>query len=347
MSPDRAAPRVLVAGDFAWEFYEPAFCWGLREAGARVEELSVGPLFGPGDLLRRAQRKLVVGPGIFAANAALLASCASFKPDVVLAWRAPWLLPSTVRLARRLGVGQVALYNNDDPFGPDRGLRIWRRFRRSIPAADVCFAYRSVNVAEYRAAGAQRVELLRSWFDPRLHRPIELPPACDVLFAGHYEPDDRIEVLNALLASGLRLRIVGGGWERLDRSQPIAKLLPIEHAVGEEYVRAIAAAKVALVFLSRRNRDLYTRRCFEIPAIGTLMLAPRTPELLSMYREGEEAAFFSNAAEAVQQATRFVQDEGLRRQVAAAGRARCLADGHDVVSRARQFLRELGLGGAP
>jgi spore maturation protein CgeB len=335
-----------VAGDFAWEFYEPAFCWGLREAGARVEELRVGPLFGPGDLLRRAQRKLVVGPGVAVANAALLARCAAFKPDVVLAWRAPWLSPATVRLARHLGARQVALYNNDDPFGPDRSLRIWRRFRRSIPAANVCFAYRSVNVAEYRDAGARRVELLRSWYDPRLHRPMELPPVCDVLFAGHYEPDDRIEVLNALHASGLRLRIVGGGWERLDRREPIARLLPIAHAVGEDYVRAIAAAKVALVFLSKRNRDQYTRRCFEIPAIGTLMLAPRTPELLAMYREGEEAAFFSNAAEALKQATRFVQDEGLRRRVAAAGRARCRADGHDVASRARQFLRDLGLAGA-
>jgi spore maturation protein CgeB len=65
-----------------------------------------------------------------------------------------------------------------------------------------------------------------------------------------------------------------------------------------------------------------------------------------MFEEGREAAFFSNAAEAVEQATRFVNDDALRQRVAAAGRARCLKDGHDVVSRARQFLRDLDLGGS-
>jgi spore maturation protein CgeB len=120
-------------------------------------------------------------------------------------------------------------------------------------------------------------------------------------------------------------------------------LLPISTAVGEAYTKAIAAAKVALVFLSKRNRDTYTRRCFEIPAIGTLMLTPRTPDLLSMYRDGEEAAFFSSAAEAVEQVRRFIDDDALRLKVAAAGRVRCVRDGHDVVSRARQFLRDLAL----
>ena len=351
ISPEKVGARVLVAGDFAWEFYESAFCWGLREAGARVDELHVNPLFGPTELLRRAQQKLVLGPGVLAANAALLARCSSFKPDVVLAWRAPWLLPSTVRLARRIGARQVVLYNNDDPFGADRHRRIWKQFRCSIPVADVCLAYRTVNLTEYRDAGARQVSLLRSWYDPRLHRPVQLPPVdlerfgCDVVFVGHHEADDRLEVLNALLAAGLKLRIFGGGWERLERSQPIAKLLPIRTAVGDDYVKAIAAAKVALVFLSKRNRDTYTRRCFEIPAIGTLMLAPRTEDLLSMYREGEEAAYFSSPEDAVEQVRRFIQDDGLRLRVAAAGQARCIREGNDVTARARQFLGDLALGG--
>jgi spore maturation protein CgeB len=112
---------------------------------------------------------------------------------------------------------------------------------------------------------------------------------------------------------------------------------------GDDYARAIAGARIALVFLSGRNRDNYTRRCFEIPAIGTLMLAPRTQELLSLYRADEEAAFFGTADELIGQVRRYLADSELRARVAAAGHARCVRDGYDVDSRARQFLVDLGV----
>ncbi len=330
--------KVLVCGDFAFEFYEPDFCWALREAGAEVVEFPVAKYFTP---LRAAQTKLALGPGIALAGAALVAACAREKPDAVLLWRTPWARPLTLWLARAAGARQIALYNNDDPFGPDRDLRIWRAYRRLIPHADLCLAYREVNLADYRAAGARRVALLRSGFHPLRHRPLAVAPAADVVFVGHCEDDDRLDAVDALARSGLRVQIFGTGWERFLRGRPGARYLPIQAALGEAYVRAIASAKVALAFLSRRNRDGYTRRCFEIPAIGTLMLAPRTPELLQLFREDAEAAFFSSPEELVAQARRYCADDPLRARVAAAGRARVLADGHDLVSRARELLREL------
>ena len=39
-----SAPRVLVAGDFAWEVYEPSLCAALREAGACAVFASPGAL---------------------------------------------------------------------------------------------------------------------------------------------------------------------------------------------------------------------------------------------------------------------------------------------------------------
>ena len=110
-------------------------------------------------------------------------------------------------------------------------------------------------------------------------------------------------------------------------------------------MKAVVAAKVGLVFLSRRNRDQYTRRCFEIPAIGTMMLAPRTDELSSLYREYEEAVFFRDTEELVGLCRRYVQDDALRAVIAAAGHDRCVRGGHDVDSRATAFLEELSSGG--
>ena len=167
--------RALVVGDFMFDIYEPSLCRGLEQAGAEVHRLPVAWLFGqPTSLPRRVQTKLVVGPSPELANLALLRACARVRPDVVLAWRTPWLRASVIAIARRLGARSVVLHNNDDPFGPDRDRRIWRRYRRLVPHADACFAYRAVNVEEYRAAGARDVRMLRSWFDPAVHRPMEL-----------------------------------------------------------------------------------------------------------------------------------------------------------------------------
>lgn len=335
--------KVLVAGDFAWDMYEPAICRGLRAEGAEVIELHAHRFFGPGSLLRRAQSKLVFGPGVALANAAFVAQCALHKPDLVLAWRAPWLWPQTIALARAAGAKKIALYCNDDPFGPDRDLRIWRAWREGIPAADVVLAYRTQNLAELTAAGARAVKLFRSSYDADVHRPLALTDAdrarfgCDVVFVGHCEDDSRLALMDALLLSGLSVRIFGTDWERHARGHAWDKLVPILPLRGDDYVRALCAAKAAVVFLSARNRDTYTRRCFEIPACGTAMLAPRTEDLRTLFGE-DEALFWSSADELVSQARRACSDDALRARVAEAGRKRVLADGHDARARARELL---------
>ena len=83
--PVKSHPRILVVGEYRWPVYERAFCDALRRVGADVVELPTLRFFGPGDLLRRAQTKYCVGPGIAAANAALIATCALQRPDVLLA----------------------------------------------------------------------------------------------------------------------------------------------------------------------------------------------------------------------------------------------------------------------
>jgi hypothetical protein len=63
--------------------------------------------------------------------------------------------------------------------------------------------------------------------------------------------------------------------------------------------------------------------------------------MLSLYKEEAEAAYFGSDDELVERALRYIRDDVLRARVAAAGRERCLRDGHDVDSRARRFLRDI------
>jgi hypothetical protein len=335
-----------VVGSFAFDFYEPAFCRALSRAGANVVELPDRRFFGPTELLRRVQTRFVRGPGVLLARAALVAACARSRPDVVLAWRAPWLDARTVRWCRRAGAGRVVAYNNDDPFGPDRELPIWRAYRRALPALDTAYVYREVNVGEALAHGARRARVLRSSYDPARDRPL---PSTDerlaryrteVVFVGHHETDGRLEVLLALARSGAKLRVAGPGWEGVAARLRDAGAIVDGPMLGDDYVASIQAARVAIVFLSARNRDEYTRRCFEIPAIGTAMIAPRTGEMTRLFEDGREAALFSTPEELVAHARALCADDAARDAMARAGQERCARDGHDVVSRARAWLED-------
>ena len=339
------APTVLLAGDFLFSNYEQTFARALRACGAEVAELPLAPFFGPFNALSRAQRKYLVGPGRWAANLAFVAACRRHEPDLALVWRSPYLYPWAIAAARRAGAKKIVLYNNDNPFGPDRDAIIWREFRRLIPLVDGCVAVRSSNLADYQMAGCRDVFLMQFYYDPSLHRPQILTDAeraaydTDAIFIGHCEPDRRLDWMDELLETNLRVRIFGSGWEQHAKARRWERLLPIRPLWGDEYVKAIAGAKTGVVFLSSRNRDAYTIRNFEIPAIGTLMVSQRTNELLDMFRDGEEALFFSDGRELVSQVRRAVQDEAFRLRVANAGHRRCVQDGHDSVSRARALLR--------
>jgi spore maturation protein CgeB len=149
-------------------------------------------------------------------------------------------------------------------------------------------------------------------------------------------------MLDALISAGLRVRVFGPHWDRFAAGRKFANLArgPV---LGAQYALAIAAAKIGLVFLSKRNRDQYTRRCFEIPAIGTMMLAPRTDELRSLFEEDRDAVYFSSVDELVTKARIYAADDERRHVIAANGRRRCIADRHHLVGRAHEFLAALGL----
>ncbi len=339
-------PSVLVAGAYAFDFYEPAFCRGLERAGAKVHRLVDHRFFGPGSLMRRLQSRFVAGPGVLAVRLALLARVAITRPDVVLAWRTPWLDARTVRALRMAGARRVVTYNNDDPFGPDRQLRIWRAYRASLPAFDVTYVYRSVNVEEALAVGARAARVLRSAFDPAVHRPLPASDprlsalACDVAFVGHFEDDGRDASLLALAAAGLSVRVAGPNWGEHAERLRAGGVVVSGPALGDDYVAALQAAKVALVFLSSRNRDTYTRRCFEIPAIGTAMLAPRTRDLEELFESGRDAVFFEDQEALVREARALIDDDVRRRAIAASGRARVQRDGHGIDARAAAWLSD-------
>jgi spore maturation protein CgeB len=336
--------KILLAGTYRYFWYEEVCAQALEKLGHQVMRYRWGRFFA--GKFGALQEKWLLGPSVVRMNLDIVSYARACQPDIIFIWRGTPIWPKTLQTLRDRTGALLIAYNNDDPFGPTHGRPLWRHFIPCIPAYDIHFVYRQVNVAEYQAAGARHVHVLMPYYIPEIHRPTELTPeeharyACELIFAGHYEDDGRVRYLRALVESGLHVRLFGGKYWRPKVLGGLADYFsPVVPVYGQEYVKALTAAKLCLAFLSRLNRDTYTRRSFEIPASECLMLSERTDDLKKLYKEDEEAVFFSCPEELVEKAKVLLKNEIRRKQIAKAGRQRCTADGHDVVNRMRQLCR--------
>ena len=342
--------KVLIVGPWIWPQYEKAFASGLRAGGVEVDAVATTEYFS--GFMGRFQKALAIpGLALWQLNRAVITKAQKGNPDLVLFWRPTHILPSTVKQLGEMGV-RTASYNNDDPFGPKTHGNVpwhhhflWFWYLRCLPIFDRNFFYRKVNCDEALELGVKHAALLLPYFMPWRDRPVALDASerarfeAEVVFVGHYEPDGRELSIRALIQAGIKVKLWGGHyWSRTVLGDCYDRLGPITPALGDNYTKALCGGMICLAFLSKYNRDTYTRRCFEIPACGKVMLAERTDDLMSFFKEDEEACFFSSNEELVQKASWLIQHPVEREKIAAAGMRRVWANGGDVNSRATQFI---------
>jgi hypothetical protein len=241
--------------------------------------------------------------------------------------------PSLVReLKSRFGT--VINYNVDDPYGPRDGNK-WRQYLHSVPFYDLVVVVRDCNIAEAFEAGARDVmRVHRSW-DEIAHSPRKLSPndlakwGSEVAFIGTWMPE-RGPFLARLVERGVPLAIWGNRWSKA-KEWPILRAHwrgpGLETDTGDDYAMAVQCAKVCIGLLSKGNRDLCTRRSFEIPRLGGVLCAERTSEHLALYAEDVEAVFWNDADECAEKCERLLNDETWRNQVAQKGQLRAIQNG--------------------
>ncbi len=222
-------------------------------------------------------------------------------------------------------------YNHDDPFGPRDG-RHWRLFLRSVDLYDLIAVVRSENVEEARQLGARHVMRVFRSADEVSHRPREMSEALrqqwatEVLFIGTWFPE-RGPFLVDLVRRGVPLSIIGDRWEKAPEWPELKTHFKASHLRGDDYAHAIQASKICIGLLSKGNRDLHTTRSLEIPSLGSVLCAERTVDHELLYKDGEEAVFWSDAEECARQCKRLLDDPALRESIARKGRERYLSSG--------------------
>jgi spore maturation protein CgeB len=294
-----------------------------------------------GRLSRRVQWRLRLGPMVHDYERTLRETLAT-RPDVLWVDKGIFVPPALLDAARVQGVRWLVHYSPDNYLLQQNASRhLWRGLSRY----DVVVTTKRSNVKLLEACGARRVMLSGNAFDPEMHRPVELTDAeraahaADVSFIGRWEPV-RERLLDAIAALPVRLRVRGPGWERA-RSRLVKAVCEPGPIYGEDYVRAIAAAKVNLGLLSSWSGDAITQRSIELPACGAFMLAERTGEHRLHFTDGEEAVFFEGTDDCVRKVAHWVAADEARAGIAAAGRARCLISGYAYDDRLREILDTL------
>lgn len=347
--------KILIAGDWHSELHEEAVYQALLQLGHKPLRFAWHEYFRPqGSLsklglpLLKAQNKYMFGPVVDCLNRDIISRIEKEQPELVFVYRGSHIYPETLHRMREVAPQAILVgYNNDDPFSPLYPKWKWRHFLAGVPEYDLVLAYRVHNIEEFKAVGAKRVELLRSWFIPERNYPIELSEderkrfECDVVFIGHYEDDGRLACLEEIARRGWRLRIFGPGYEWnpiLRRSDLLHEYMPVNLVWGRDYNRALCGARVALCFFSKLNRDTYTRRCFEIPSSGTVLMSEYSDDLAGMFEPDEEAIYFRDTQELLMKLNSLLVDDLKIKKIAAAGVRRVWSDRHDVISRMRDMV---------
>jgi spore maturation protein CgeB len=366
--------NFVVVGNFALPWHETPFVRALERMGHDVTPFSWPDHFR--GLWVGLQQKYRAGPAMTRVGQGLCETVRRVRPDVVLVWRGNHLARRALERVRSESRALLVSYYNDNPFGLTQGQRwrylsmawrvtrewrawgyaIWavlyhaissRVFVNAISAYDLHFVYRTSNVSQFRACGAKWVEVLLPYFVPELHHPVKMTRedrerfGCEIAFVGHCEPDQRIPCVDALVAAGADIRVYGTHWPQYAHKYGWDDAVFRPPVFGEDYCRAIAGAHIALAFYSTRHRDPYTRRCFEIPAIGTCMLAERSRAMLELFREDQEAAYFADPEQLVCKARWLLSDDAKRHEIADRALRRVYSVGGDVYSWTENMVRRL------
>jgi spore maturation protein CgeB len=340
--------KIFLIGNFSYPFYEPAFSNSLKKIGFNVIEYKINPQNLFFRLLFQIEEYFsLIGPFMFFHMRKMIRIAKYERPEIVFFWRPILIDRSMITKLKIINPSCLVVnYQNDNPFGRlyqkrnFRLKRLWKNFIKTISSYDINIVYRNSNIEDYKRQGAHNIILF-----PPAYIPSHIPPNLntnflfDVVFIGHSE-EKRVNYINYLLESGISVKIFGTGWDisALHHSYGYNEIIAV---YGNDYYQMLYASKINLAFLSDLNEDVYTRRNFEIPGMGGLMLSERTSELESFFKEGEEAFFFSSKIELLEKVKFILDDNLLQVKIRLNAKKKSIEGGYDIDSRVKKLMIDL------
>lgn len=319
--------------------------WALQDLGYNVigVESGIPSRFSPASKFAyRAWRKVFPALEGLRINHSVISMAKTIKPELVWIDKGLVIRAQTLRdLKSNSRQPLIVSFSPDDMMNPHNQSK---DYLESIALYDHHITTKSYNVSELKILGAKDVIMVDNAFCRRSHIPVSLTPeqravrGGPVGFIGFWE-QEREDFMVYLAQHGVPIRI-WGAWKK-NPHIPNNMRIEKELAWGRDYAATISSFDINVGFLRKINRDLQTTRSIEIPACGSFMLAERTDEHLSLFKEGEEAEFFDCKEELLEKVTYYMTHEDQRQRVAQAGYCRCIVGGYSYTERLRKVMQRI------
>jgi len=247
---------------------------------------------------------------------------------------------NTLRLVKSHNPLLVIIGYSPDDMGSKHNQS--RRFIASLSCYDFYITTKSYGVSELEALGVKKALMLDNSYDENAHFPMRRGGKFGhnaiggVGFIGTYE-EERASSIEFAAENNIRVSIYGDGWDGFK----VKNVVVSKPLIGNDYARAIYNFNINLCFLRKINRDLQTTRSIEIPACGGFMLAERSDEHLSLFKEGVEAEFFDSNEELCEKIIFYQNNPALRKKIARQGRCRCVNSGYSNQKRLKKIIDEI------
>ena len=287
-------------------------------------------------------RKLLCGPPLWRYNRDVMRAAREFRPDVLWAEKARWLLPETLQQIKRVCGAKLVHYTVD----PALTFHQSRHFLKAIPCYDLMITNKRYERELYHQAGAQELAFIHSAFDEKTHAPVELTLLekhhynSDAIFIGSYA-QGRGRYLCPIAEAGMDLALWGSGWLERCSTANLRQHVRGRTVTGQEYAKALCGSKIGLGLLSPLVPDRETTRSVEIPATGTFLLAERTEEHCELFEEHREAEFFDCKDELIEKLKFYLSHSSERLRISKAGRERCLRSGYSYQEQLKDLFQRV------
>lgn len=247
--------------------------------------------------------------------------------DLIWVNQGEFLGPSLIKHLRSLGA-PIVNYANDNPFASEHRLR-FLRYRAALPYYDLVVVVFDHIVESARRAGARKVIRKYISADEVAHLncggdPIKKSECrLDVAFVGTWMKEQRGPFIAELIQRGVPVSVWGDHWRKAKEWKAIEPHWRGPGVYDEaKYASLLRSAKICLGLVNKTSGNLHTDRSIQIPALGSLLCAERTSEHLAMYKDGEEAIFWDDAAECAEACKALLEDDDRRKAIALRGHLR-------------------------
>lgn len=266
--------------------------------------------------------------------------------DLVLVIAENFLSTETIEEFKSLQKNSKPIFiyhSHDNNFSS--GILKPRGFWETLKYYDYAFTTKSQNVKKYEELGQKNAFFIPSAFSPHAHRLVLAAESqfihnpLEVSFIGTYDKS-RDPVFDTL--DWKHLNIWGNNWKRSKHFTSHSDRI-VPHAIyGKLYADVTSHSKISLGLLREEAEDLHTQRTFEIPACGSMQIAPRNDEILSFFDEDKEIVCYGTLEELKDKIDYYLKHETERAKIARNGYEKVMHSQHTYTDRVLVMVSKTG-----